>query len=49
MKLVTDYSSIIIKDKDQKQFLLKVDSNYRKQFPDAKKEIFLKPLQLLEN
>jgi len=32
-----------------KKFLLKIVSDYRKQFLDAKKETLLKPLQLLEN
>ncbi|KYN41729.1 hypothetical protein ALC56_03872, partial [Trachymyrmex septentrionalis] len=40
IKLITDYGKIIIKDEKKKQFLLNVVSDYRKQFPDAKKETF---------
>ncbi|KYQ56026.1 hypothetical protein ALC60_05009 [Trachymyrmex zeteki] len=46
IKLFINYSTIITKDEDQKQFLLRVISDYRKQFPDAKRGTLLKPLQL---
>jgi len=36
IKLITDYNNIITKDEKQKQFLLKVVSDYSKQFPEKR-------------
>lgn len=38
VKLIEEYNTILTKD-DQKQYLLQVVNEYRKQYPDSKKSI----------
>lgn len=44
IKLIEDYNSILTTNEEQKQFVLKVVSDYRKIFPDCKKETLKKKL-----
>ena len=38
VKLIQDYNSIITNDEDQKQYLLQVVQQHRRNFPDASKK-----------
>ena len=42
--LIEDYNNILTKNEDQKQFCLQVLTDYRKQYPDAKKTTLSKSL-----
>lgn len=44
IKLIRDFSSCLTKHKEQKQFLLKVVSEYRQTFPDSSKATLSKLL-----
>ena len=41
IKLIREYNEILTKDENQKQFLLQVICDYRKRYPDSKKETLL--------
>lgn len=42
VKLFTEYNEILTKNEDRKQFVVQIVSEYRKNFPDAKKETVTK-------
>lgn len=44
VKLIEEYNDKITKDESQKQYLLQVVSDYRKKFPDHKKETLITSL-----
>ena len=44
IKLIEDYNSILTTNEEQKQFVLQVVSDYRKIFPDCKKETLKKKI-----
>lgn len=41
VKLMEDYNKLITRNEDQKQYLLQVVQDYRRRFPDSKKETLL--------
>lgn len=41
--LMEKYNNILTRNEDQKQFILQIVSEYRKQFPDSKKSTAMKP------
>ncbi|KYN07690.1 hypothetical protein ALC62_01338 [Cyphomyrmex costatus] len=44
VKLIEDYNPCLTKNEEQKQFILQVVSDYRRCFPNAKKETLTQPL-----
>jgi len=44
IKLIEDYNSVLTTNEEQKQFVLQIVSDYRKIFPDCKKETLKKKL-----
>lgn len=44
VKLMTEFNEILTKDEDQKQYLLAVVTEYRKQFPDSNKQTLINKL-----
>ncbi|KAI5752384.1 hypothetical protein M8J77_016558 [Diaphorina citri] len=44
VKLITDFNKLLIKDEDQKQFVLQVVAECRKLYPDGSKSTLCKPL-----
>ncbi|KYN10007.1 hypothetical protein ALC57_17866, partial [Trachymyrmex cornetzi] len=44
VKLIQDYNACLTKNEEQKQFILQVVSDYKRCFPDAKKETLTRPL-----
>jgi hypothetical protein len=45
IKLITEYNNILTKDEEQKQFLLQIVTDYRRNFPDSKKATVIKSLK----
>lgn len=41
VRLMEEYNQLITKNEDQKQYLLQVVKDYRRRFPDSRKETFL--------
>lgn len=47
VKLIEDYNSIITKNEEQKQFLLQIVADYRKNHSDSKKKYFNVSIKLI--